>query len=291
MFFSPLIVLLLVLVSVGWEPGNSRPWKFQAFAAYTGFLVIVLSTLAGLGASQEIGADLADIHIPLVLTGTFRSGTIPIWGILENGLGIAITTTRWILPTLLGFIAGLSIVLVGALIIRFDRKKSLDFRYHFSPIVLGTLIILGVLFSPSRMLSALDQGERCDQDVLASIEDSGNHLDQLLPANSLIYWNGGPSAVPLLYILDTHFFPAQLNDVYTFRQGGDPDILEKYGLWNAALSERWVDEADSVIFRENTFSPKWKLWLDENGFTEMPRSPSTNPCAPNHRLRIFMRYE
>jgi hypothetical protein len=284
MFFSPLMLLLLIFIYDAWEPGPAR-W----YAFYSSAVAILLTTFAGLGASQEIGARWSEFPIPLFLTGKFRPGTISLWGVLENGLGIPYTTSRWLIPVFGGLFIGVAILIGAAVFIGKNRRMKLTFSHHYGLVVFSGLLMMGFILSPTRFLSGLDQKEVCREDVLRSIESAGDYLKEIIPEGSLVYWKGGSSPVPLLYISNARIFPAQLNDVYSYRTGGDPQALEAYGLWNEALSAQWRQEADYILILEKLYDQSWKEYLEAGNYSEIPRSPSINPCEPKQRLRIFKR--
>jgi hypothetical protein len=60
----------------------------------------------------------------------------------------------------------------------------------------------------------------CGGDVVGSYEAVGAHLQRLIPAGASVYWAGGLSPVPLLYLPRAEIFPAQLNGDYSFRMAG-----------------------------------------------------------------------
>ena len=95
--------------------------------------------------------------------------------------------------------------------------------------------------------------------------------------------------MPLLSIPEAHIFPAQLNDGYTYRIGGDTQALRKFGLWNEVLKEQWLSEADYIVVQERYYDQEWKKFLESGQFDELPKSPGTDPCANNSALRIFRR--
>jgi len=282
MFFSPLMLLLLVLTAVSWEPGPGK-W----YTVFVVSLVIGLTTLVGWGAFQEIGSDLVEFPVPLFLTGTFRPGSIPLWGVLENGFNIPFMTSRWLVPIVLGFLSG--IIILTGVFISFRKLKDKQSNYHFGIYSIITLIIIGIIFSPTPILSADGEQVSCQEDILSSIEEAGRYLDKTIPDGSLIYWAGSDSAVPLLYINHAEIFPAQLNNGYSYRIGGDPDELLQFGLWNEELSERWKQEADYILIIESKYDQTWKQYLESGDYSELPRSPSINPCETENRLRIFKR--
>jgi hypothetical protein len=284
MFFSPIILLLLILITKSWQPGPSK-----GYTIFISIFALVLCTLIGFGAAREFGKDLARIPIPMIFTGSFRSGTIPLWGILENGLGVPEKTSRWLVLTFIGCLVGFLILFSIILITRKKTPRNISPLTYFGLAVPGVLLVLGFFLSPTRILMASDQAISCEKDVLQDVEAAGNSLTTIIHENSLVYWLGGESAVPLLYIPNSSIFPAQINDGYTYRKEGNPAALSKFGFWNKELSDEWRDQADFIIILEDNYDQGWKEYLETENFIEYPRSPSINPCLENQRLRIFQR--
>lgn len=128
----------------------------------------------------------------------------------------------------------------------------------------------------------------CDIDVIAANEKNGLYLSSIIPRESLVYWDGGLSAAPLLYLPNAKIFPAQINSGYTFRSGGDTAKVIRFGLWNEELDAEWKSIADFFIIEDGRYV-KWKTFLTPNYFDEFPRSPVGTSCLPESYLRIFRR--
>jgi hypothetical protein len=284
-FFSPVIVLLIALVYKSWRPGRARLYSLSVL-----IITLVLFTGAGYGASREIGPGLLELSIPRLSAGKLQSGYIPLWGLLQNGFGIEYKTARWLVPTLAGFTVAM--LLIGLAWLAW-RKKWFphDPLTNFGLLLAGLALALGLMLTPTPVLTQLEQGVSCQGDVIAAMEQAGEHLAKYIPPDALVYWQGSLSAVPLLSIPEARIFPAQLNDGYTYRIGGDTQALRKFGLWNEVLKEKWLGEADLIIVQERYYDQEWKQFLESGQFNELPVSPKTDPCAENSALRIFRRIQ
>ena len=130
----------------------------------------------------------------------------------------------------------------------------------------------------------------CASDIVSANEQVGAYLKQIIQPGSWVYWDGGLSAVPLLYVPGIHIFPPQLNDGYAFRIGGDSDLLFKQGYWNEQLKDEWIQRADVFIIEGWRYSD-WKEILTPNHFSEYPRPPIDLSCRNGSGLRIFKRIE
>ena len=282
-FFSPIIVLLIILVYQSWKPGKAR-W----YSLFVLVVTLVLFSGVGYGASREIGPWLIELPIPRFSAGRLQTGSVPLWGLLQNGFGLDYKTSRTLVPTLAGF--GLAVLLIGLAWIA-DRRKW--FRGNnpgnFGLLIAGMAVVLGATLTPTPVLTQLESGITCEGDVIASMEGAGAHLAKYIPPGALVYWQGSLSTVPLLSIPEAHIFPAQLNDGYTYRIGGYTQALRKFGLWNEVLKEQWLSEADYIVVQERYYDQEWKQFLESGQFDELPKSPGTDPCANNSALRIFRR--
>ena len=282
-FFSPMLVLLIVLVFCSWKPGPAK-W-------YALFVLLVLPVLfggVGYGASRQVGPWLIELSIPRLNAGRLQVGSIPLWGLLENRFAIDYKTSRWLIPLLAGVL--LALLLAGAAYLVYRAKWFQRARLANYGLLLAALaLILATLLTPTTILSGSEQTRACQGDVLAAMQEAGNHLASFIPAGSSVYWKGSLSAVPLLSLTDARLYPAQLNDGYSYRLGGDTAALRKFGLWNDELSNQWRQEADFIILQQRNYDQEWKQFLESGDFNELPASPRTDPCLSNTQLRIFRR--
>jgi len=288
-FFSPVVVLLILLTYQSWRPAPGKWFSFPKF--FTGFVMAVILILfsgAGYGISRGIGPALIELPIPRLLTGRLSGGSVPLWGLLENGLGIAYKTSRWLVPTLAGLVVGLGLILVAWLVGRSQRLKSYR-PPNFGLFTAGLAIILGTILTPTPLLTGSEQTNTCQGDQITAMENAGASLAQAVSPNALVYWQGSLSAVPLLSIPQARIFPAQLNDGYSFRLGGDTQALRRFGLWNDVLRDQWLNEADFIIIQERYYNQEWKQFLESGAFDELAPTPGTDPCKDNSGLRIFRR--
>ncbi len=110
----------------------------------------------------------------------------------------------------------------------------------------------------------------------------------MIPPDSLVYWKGTLTAVPLLYLDDIRIFPAQINDGYSYITSGDDlDILQKFGRWNDTLSVQWAHQADYVLIEQRSFFGWLKDLILSGGYEELPPTPWAVPCRENSQIRIF----
>jgi hypothetical protein len=282
-FFAPVVFLLIIIIFRGWEGGKST-W----FVLYISILILLISVGIGYSTFKDLGPIVIELTLPRFKEGQFLAGSVTLWGLLENGLGLPYQTTRKLIPTLLGLAAG---VLVLMLAWRIDRHTQASRRggVNFGLLAIGLFLIAGLIISPTRVLGNGYQDNDCNSDVIAAHEAAGQYLVEVIPPGSQVYWQGPESVVPMLYLPGVSIYLPQINNKYAFRLGGNTQEMLKIGLWNDELADRWKQEADFVIIEESNYDSEWKVFLESGQFDELPRSPTTAPCRDDARLRIFRR--
>jgi hypothetical protein len=130
----------------------------------------------------------------------------------------------------------------------------------------------------------------CGQDVVSSQAAVGTYLLSKIPPHASVYWaSGGVSPIPLSYLDQPTIFPPQLNGIYSYRIGGAPDSLSRFGYWNASLASSWLSQADYVLMRQEDFHGSITYSLRSKDFDQITPSPPANPCDPGSSFLIFRR--
>jgi hypothetical protein len=150
----------------------------------------------------------------------------------------------------------------------------------------NVFLALGLLLAP--LLHVGGRRADCQGDLLADNEALGAYLAEVIPPNSLVYWEGGLSFAPMAYVPQARVFPPQINNGYTFRIGGDADTLFRFSHWNAELNEQWISAADVFIVESKRYAG-WKEFFDPQKFEEYNRPPAAPSCEDGSGLRIFHR--
>jgi len=277
-FFIPAMLILIAIAAPHWrrKPG----WLPQTLA-----LLIIVINCAGIafGSYQILDDFLLNIPVPRMQNMHFLPGTAVLWTSLRNKFGWSYEALQQAIPAAVGFIAGILFASSGM----FLYKK----RGHTSPgfAVISIFLLTGTLLSPLKILSGGKFADYCSSDVLVSHEAVGKHLAELIPPGAKIYWQNDVSPLPLLYLSDREIYPPQLNHLYSFRIGGDPDIMYQNGKWNAALQERWIKEADYLLISEQYVSSFDKT--EEFALTtdEFPPTGITVPCRDKSIIHIYKR--
>ena len=289
-FFTFLGLILLVVSFHAWA--RELPFWRQGLVVIT---ILVLSTGLGYSAFTEIGDRLLpvlDLQVPRMGSMRILPGSVPLGALLQNRFGLAPLAleqlARRVLPALAGLLVGL--VLLGAAGLAAKRLAPLrrpGARVPFASLALVSFLALGYFLSPTIVLGGGYNTYDCAGDVIRGYEAAGEHLARLIPPGSRVYWRGGNSAVPLLYLEEVEIFPAQINGDYSLRIGGDPDALARYGFWSEELARQWANEADFILIEERLFGGWLGELVEAGGHNELRETPSTVLCRGNASIHIY----
>jgi hypothetical protein len=280
-FFSFLGVLLIVIAAPSWKLILPK-WLQGLITA----LILAITTGIGYSTFETFGDSWAEWQIPRVKDGRLQSETISLWGFLENFVGITFNQTRRLIPTAIGFLSGLGVLLVSGIL----TLKKASGKASFGYVSLITMLVVGFLLAPTQYLGGGYHNYDCDADVIASYAELGTYLADQIPPGSLVYWQGGLSPAPLLYIPDVQVFAPQLNQDYSFQLSGESDALYKYGFWNRELAEQWLAETDYALVVTRYYKDWVKETLqDANNYELLGMAPPTVSCEPEAVIRVFRR--
>jgi hypothetical protein len=275
-FFDPLGILLFVVAF-------ANAWKREPNRAVTVlviFLVVLASVGMGFSMFEQVGDGLLNAQVPRFREGSFQPGTTALVDFLKYGLSLELPQIKRSISSTLGFLLGLVVLLLAFLVWRREKRKQ------FSLTLINLFLIAGFVLSPLLHMGASQQD--CQTDIILAHERLGAYLSEIIPPESLVYWDGGNAFTPMVYVPHARIFPPQINNGYTFHIGGDPDVLYSFSHWNKELQARWKDEADIFIVEAKRYA-KWKGFLDMQGLREFP-SPADSPsCVEGSELRIFQR--
>jgi hypothetical protein len=298
-FFTGLGIILLIITFSSWKRMVSRAYQLAIY-------LVILSMMAGIGFSshRDMGTQLVSgdlvrsllaVQVPRLRDFQLLPGSVAIWGVLSNLYGLSYSMVvqssldflRMLVPTLLGVLAGLILIVIA---IRFNRRLYRQRRFELHSrgwVALSALLLMGLILSPSKILGGGYDNYDCGGDILRNYELAGDHLKQEIPDESLVYWDGGDSTVPLLYLPNIKIFPAQINGVYSLRRGGDPDALARYGFWSEELAHRWAQEADIILIEEQNYHGWLRELVESGAYDELPATPPLLDCRDNSAIHIF----
>jgi hypothetical protein len=238
----------------------------------------------GFSAFEDIGTSLLRLPAPLMRDMRFLPGFVTVQDILSNRFDLSTNAAKKYSSAAFGLIAGGLVTLLIYIMAR--RRRLTPGAPSFSAYYASALLGLGLILSP--VLNGRFGMPDCQVDVIASHEQIGAHLSSIIPDGSLVYWDGGLSAAPLLYLPNVDIFPAQINRGYSYLKGGDPVALNRLGLWNAEMDAEWKATAQYFIISEAKYS-RWQDFFTPEQFSEFPPTPVGTSCVEKTHLRIFRR--
>jgi hypothetical protein len=280
-----------LLVTVAIFSNRQKHISIVKQVVLSGF-IILLSTGVGYGSFLITSGILQHIRIPRISsflsTGKLIPSNVALWDFLAIKYGIAYNTSRWVLPLLAGLLSGLLILLIGfGIWLVFRHKRSFQF-YTPETSIAAVFLLAGMLLSPSIALGGGFTQWDCNMNVIQSYEQTGQFLASNIPANDLVYWDGGNAVGLLLYAPNLRIIPQQLDGQWNYFLGGDSNALARLGLWNDDLAKLWRDKANVIITQQVNYS-KWQLYLQDSKFVEVDPPQIPVNCESNTYLRIFIR--
>jgi len=274
-FFDPLGILFFVIAfAYAWNQNPNRVVKILSI-----LVVLVVATGIGYSLFEQVGNGLLNLPIvPRVRSGGI--GFVAIVDALTQGLDMPLVQVKRWISSSLGFLVGFAVLLASLFI--WKRAQ----RSNFTLTLVNSFLVAGFALSPVFHLgeSRLD----CNTDIIRDHEELGSYLASIIPAGSLVYWDGGNAYTPMIYVPKARIFPPQINDGYTFHIGGDPDVLYYFSHWNAELDARWRAEADIFIIEAKRYA-NWKDFLTPQEFQEFAKPTASPSCNEGAELRIFQR--
>ncbi|MEA3441115.1 MAG: glycosyltransferase family 39 protein [Chloroflexota bacterium] len=290
-FFSFLGILLIILTFPGWR--RRLPIWLQIILV---FLVVLLSIVFGYSTFPEVGYQLLETKIPETLFTFPEFELVKLKKFLRVEHYITVKDARRQVPAFLGLVVGMIILAFGyEQWFRYKRKHKADVNTRipcYGYWLLIAFLIVGTLITPAYYYYNTLNTDDCGTDVIAAYKAAGEHLAEQIPPGSLVYWRGGESVVPLLYVPEINIYPPQINGAYSYKLGGysDPDSVLKLGYWNSVLDYNWQREADYLLVQDGLFNGPLKWYIMSFGeFEELERTPAIVQCDDKTRIRIFQR--
>jgi 4-amino-4-deoxy-L-arabinose transferase-like glycosyltransferase len=279
-FFDPLgIMAAAIALSLLWK--DKMPRLMQGAAV---ILLLVIAAGVGLSSFDNVGAAILNFPVPRIRDGQFLPGSALLVDLISNKFGLELPLIKRYIASALGLGAGLAACLAALLLLNRARKDQS--RPAFFLVLLSVFLVAGLALSP--LLSMGGSRADCETDILVANEQVGAYLARVIPPDSLVYWEGGLSFTPMVYVPQARIFPPQINDGYSYRIGGDADTLYRFSHWNAELNEEWINTADIFIVESRRYAG-WKGFLIPQEFEEYQRPPAAPSCEEGAGLRIFHR--
>jgi hypothetical protein len=300
-FFSTIGLILVAITLPVWASNLSRLRQAVVFIVLLG-----ITAGTGFGTSNNLGRvvvsdtfvrDLLNLQVPRMSAFHLMNGSVPIWGLLANRLELTFSQVvqstsvflrAWV-PALLGLLGGIALWLAAWLAARWFPQNRGQHRFSRGWLALVGLLSVGLILSPTTILGGGFDTYDCSGDVIRSYEAAGERLAQVIPPGSLVYWAGGDSTVPLLYVPDVRIFPAQINGDYSYRLGGEPDALARYGFWSEPLARQWASQADYILIEARLYQGWLRDWVESGAYHELAPTPPVSSCYHNAEIHIYRR--
>ena len=286
-FFDFIGILVMAATYSNWKTRTSPMVQLLGFT----FLVLVFTGIL-FSAADIVGESLLNIQTPRLQNFQVLPGSIPLWGLLNNRFGLPYKFLLRFIPTVVGGLVGVMCIAIFFQI----RALALRRNKHWvgTPLLtfLSFVMIAGGFLSPTKILGGGYVTYDCHYGVMDSYKEVGESLELAIPSNALVYWQGVLSPVPLLYLSDINIFPAQINLDYSYRLSGEPNAMERYGLWGEELAREWIEESDYVIVAERYFDG----WVEDilqntEKFTALQPTQPVSPCDPQSFMHVFKRIQ
>ncbi|MDP1544933.1 MAG: glycosyltransferase family 39 protein [Anaerolineales bacterium] len=278
-FFNIAGILLIVVSAGSWN------WHIPRFAQIS---VVILGLAAfavvGFSAFEDIGNFALTLPALRIRDQQILPSLITWRDVLVYGFDLNLNSAKKAASLLLGTAMGM--IITGAAYSVWRWAWRSPYKSSFGSFFVSVILIVGGVAAP--VLGGSYGNRDCNLDVLASSELIGEHLQGIIPAGSSVYWDGGLSATPLLYLSGVTIYPAQINSAYSFKSGGDTQEARRFGLWNEELRAEWKATADFIIVEEARYQ-NWQQYLSPAEFDEYLSTPVGTSCVEETRLRIFKR--
>ncbi|MDR3575597.1 MAG: hypothetical protein P4L50_17190 [Anaerolineaceae bacterium] len=274
----------ILLVAASFSSWTRKPGIFRQLLA--GLAILVAVTGIAYGAHEEVDTALLSITIPRFHGLQILPGTTQLWRMLSNKYGTSYDLLKQLVPTAAGTLIGILILIAALVYFLAAHRKGRGIAPGYSALV--GFFLLGILLTPSVVLGGGNADPNCG-DILAAYESSGKQLAGQIPPGSLVYWEGGLSPAPLLYVPGVRIFPPQLNDGYALRQGGDADVLYRNGYWNQELSTKWISQADFVLLEGKYSKQPIYNQLSTDGYDQLKPTQQILTCRSDSQILIFRR--
>lgn len=281
-FFAPVGLLLVVVSAPAWLR------RLSTLRQGTAILLALLSTTAMGYVLYPQLESLLTLQIPRVSRMRILPGTTDLWRSLANKFGWSYEILQRLIPSIAGLLAGILVTILAVLAVRWWRKRRPP-APSSGYLSLALVLALDALLSPLALVGGGNASAACQSDVIAAYEQAGASLAQIISPGALIYWKGGNSPVPLLYLPQARIFPPQLNGNYSYLADGNSDALYRKGYWNQELDNQWLDKANYILVEDQFYAGSFKKRIDPAKYNELPSTPPILACHPETKIRVFRR--
>lgn len=277
-FFMPLGLVLFAVIF------SSFSRKLGVFSIVTSLLPLpLLAALIGYSYYEQYGYAMMKLAVPRINNGRILPGTVELWQLLNNKFQIANESARLIIPTLFGLLVGITLLVIIWVIFRIKQNRiSVRFTY-FSCL---SLLIFSFLLSP--LLSLPTQETFSKVSLPNMYKNVGIALAQSAAPGEKVYIDGLITAIPLLYVEELEYLPAQINVKFSFVSGLDSDALSRAGLWNGEIAREWRKQSEVFIIGHEEYA-NWQEYIEHAGLVRVPIDIDYATLPDSSKVYIFKR--
>lgn len=289
-FYGLFGILLMVITFPYWrrQPGLVRQLLI-------GIALIILSAGILFSNRSEVAPILTGLKLPVSLLGLagWEKPSIQLGKYLELRFNWEPEFIRRFLSAAAGAALATGLILLSILVSALWSRESRRFTGRPTPrplyLALVAFLLLGIALAPPLWLNGSQDAYDCAEGTLDAIEAAGRDLAARIPPGSLVYWHGGKSIVPLLYVPGIRLFPQQMEGDYSYYLGGDREQLLRLGLMNVELDAEWLAQADYLLIEERLYRDWLQAAPPLPEFDELAPTPPTAPCYPGSEIHVFKR--
>lgn len=284
-YYSVLAIILVVVSAEFWKGQETTLGRVLLYVT-----IIFLFTVICFANTEGYGDQLVFYKVPAIDRGINPLSWFPmvtIKSVIDNKFLLTFTESRKYVSVLAGLVLGiLTVILLNLLILLLKTEKL---KISLNKLVFSVILSIGLIFSPLMGGEFRDDG-LCEDSTLFSNEKVGGELARIIPEGSNVYWDVS-NPIPLLYLPPVNIHLAQVYGIYSYRLGGNSQLIEKHGFWNEILAAQWASEAEILIFEANsTTTYPLENELDLSKFEKFLTSP-INSCKPETNLMVLKRVE
>ncbi len=283
-FFSVIGLILGVMTIAEWTRMPTR---------WVDYLLIGLIILFVIGCiyfslSGSLWMQIMYTEVPKVNSLQIENTTIQMWRLISNKYNIDYSVLLEKYQNIYGNIkiaAGIILCFFAAIIagvwMYFHRNKHQNSSFG-KIFLLSILIIISIFNSFINWNEIIVNNKDCG-DIIAETEAAGAALQHYVKKDDLVYWEGGGSPLPLIYLKGIRIFPSLLNGGNSKRIGGDETQLQRIGFWNDALAARWKEEADILFVAGEEYEGTTYTWTNQ----QLGVTPPVYACLPESKIFIL----
>jgi hypothetical protein len=221
------------------------------------------------------------LAVPRVNNGKILPGTVELWQLLNNKFQIPYESARMIIPTLLGFFIGVALLMLIWIIFRSTQFRKFA---HFPYFACISLLTFGFIFSP--LLSWPTQESFSKISMTYTFKKVGEALEQSTTPGEKVYIDGLTTAIPLLYVDDLEYLPAQINVKFSFVDDPDSAFLSQNGLWNGEIARDWRKQSTVFIIGQEEYA-NWSDYIERAELVQVPLDIDFSKLPDSSKIYIF----